>query len=71
MRLLEDPPVPNPNVANHQQPQIAHERIRDPRVGDVFGSDVEPEILALQSAAVREFDLEVKRDPVIHSSLPG
>ena len=68
MRLLEDPPVSNPHVADHQQPEIAHERVPDPRVGDVLGRDVEPEVLALQSAAVGEFDLEVKRDPAIHHS---
>ena len=68
MRLLEDPPVSNPNVADHQQPKIADERVANPGVGDVLGRDVEPEVLALQSAAVGELDVEVERDPAIHHS---
>ncbi len=70
VRLDEHPSVRGPHVAHHQQPEIAHEGIGDPRVVDVVARDVQPERPARQAAAVRELDLEVELDPVLHRQPP-
>ena len=72
LRLLDAPPVSDPDLAHHQQAQVAYERIGDPAIRDVGARGIEPEILPLQPATVRELDLEVELDvrPWSPASLP-
>ena len=62
----------DPDLAHHQQAQVAYERIGDPAIRDVGARGIEPEILPLQPATVRELDLEVELDvrPWSPASLP-
>ena len=57
--------VADPDLAHHQQAQVTHKGVGDPRVAHVVARDVEPEPLALHPAAVHELDLEVELDPVL------
>jgi hypothetical protein len=63
--LAQDSLVQDPNAANHQQPQVADEMIRDLFVLDVVAVNVEAEPLTLDTTAVGELDLEVELDAVL------
>ena len=54
VRLLDDPPSGDHDRLDHQQPQVPHDRVRDPLVVDVVALDVEAEAVADQAPAVGE-----------------
>ena len=69
MRLCEHSAVADPHRTHHEQAKVPHDRAGDPGIGDVVAGDVEAEALSLDAAPVRELDLEVELDPVIHACL--
>ena len=52
---------------DHEQPQVADDRVGDPRIAYVIAFDIESEAFADEPAAVAEPDVEVELDPVLHA----
>ena len=69
-RLGDDLLVEDAHWADHQQPHVGHEVVGQLPVGDVGAGDVQAEVLALDAAAVREVDLEVESDSLVHVGVP-
>ena len=65
VRLLDDPPVRDPDRPDHEQPQVADERLCEPVIADLGVRHVEPEAGPGQPATIRELELEVELDPLV------
>jgi hypothetical protein len=64
VRLTDNFLVENAYVADHQQAQIFYDEIRQCLVSDILSFDVEPEVLTLNAASVREVNFEVEFHPL-------
>ena len=71
VRLLDDPPAGDRDRLDHEESEVADDRVGDPRVADVVALDVEAEAFAHEPAAVGEPDVEVELNPVLHGSMVG
>jgi hypothetical protein len=66
VRLLDDLLLQDAGFSDHEQSQISDDGLRQVPVRDVIADDVPSEILALNAAAVREFNLKIELDAFLH-----
>ena len=66
VRLGNDLLLQDAHFADHEQSQIRDDGVRQVPVRDVIAGDVQSEILALNAAAVGEFNLKIELDAFLH-----